>query len=187
MKYRTIEEAQKVVIPNLSNEIAEDYRRLAKYIKLENANRTIKLRKIYDQTDKVTETVSPFMVCQKGCSHCCKIDVTISSVEAEYIHKNTGFTPNNGSSLSKGHSANKTPCTFLAEDETCSIYEFRPFACRTFFAYDNPEYCAEPGKFHITYSSRSNGMLDQLKNMIVFLNKNSPIRDIRDFFPTTKI
>lgn len=41
----------------------------------------------------------------------------------------------------------KTPCTFLGDDNYCSIYEFRPKACRE---YPHTDRVDQPQIFHLT-------------------------------------
>ena len=141
MKYRTIEEAKAVQIPELPLSYVEQFSALEKVVRTGNENSVSKLRKIYALTDTLTAFIAPYMVCERGCSHCCHIDVVVSSVEAQYIHKNLGIAPRAGQSISSGHSDAKRPCPFLGIDGSCSIYEHRPFACRTYHAVDDPALC----------------------------------------------
>lgn len=185
MKYRTIEEAKTVVaqMPEFPPSYLEKFHVLANAIRIGNEGSASKLKKIYAFTDLLTAFIAPYMVCEKGCSHCCRIDVLVSTVEAQYIHKNLGFSPRLGNSISTGHSAAKRPCPFLGSDHACSIYEYRPFACRTYHVVDDPTLCEDQKAFHVTYTNKSNGMLNKLFNMVGSVNSNQPIRDIRDFFP----
>lgn len=186
MKYRTIEEAKLVQIPNLPPNYVEDFNSLENAVKVGNESATTKLRRIYALTDKLTAFISPYMVCEKGCSHCCKIDVLVSSVEAQYIQKNLSIPLDVGNSFSAGHSEAKRHCTFLDGDSICSIYEHRPFACRTYYTLDDPMLCEDNKAFHVTYTNKSNGLLNKLFHMIGSINGIRPIRDIRDFFPNGK-
>lgn len=183
MKFRTIEEAKAVEIPELPPSYVEQFNALGKVVRTGNESPVSKLRKIYALTDTLTAFVAPYMVCEKGCSHCCRIDVLVSSVEAKYIERNLGLVPRVGHSISSGHSEAKRPCPFLGDGSTCSIYEHRPFACRTYHAVDDPALCEDANAIHVTYTSKSNGMLNKLFHMVGFINGNRPIRDIRDFFP----
>lgn len=184
MKFRTIEEAKAVQIPDLPQSYVDQFNALEKVVRTGNESTVSKLRKIYELTDTLTAFVAPYMVCEKGCSHCCRIDVHVSSVEAQYIEKNLGLVPRAGHSVSSGHSAAKRSCPFLSSGSTCSIYQHRPFACRTFHTVDDPAFCEDLGAFHVTYSRKNNGMLNKLFLMINYINGNRPVRDIRDFFPT---
>ncbi|MDR0780167.1 MAG: YkgJ family cysteine cluster protein [Pseudomonadales bacterium] len=183
IKFRTVEEAKAVQIPELPRSYSEQFNALEKIVRTGNENSVSKLRKIYALTDMLTAFVAPYMVCQKGCAHCCRIDVLVSSIEAQYIERNLGVVPRSSNSISSGHSESKKSCPFLSEDSACSIYEYRPFACRTYHAVDDPALCEDMDATHVTYTSKSNGTLNKLFYIIGFLNGNRPIRDIRDFFP----
>ncbi len=182
-KYITIAEAKKVKIPDLPPTFFTQLNELMKTVQFGNENAVSKLRKIYALTDAVTAFIAPYMVCEKGCFHCCRIDVNVTYVEAQYIRKNRGIAPASGHSISSGHTDAKSPCTFLDTNGYCSIYEHRPFACRTFHAMDDPSLCEDVGTPHVTYTSKSNSVFKQLFHMVAFINNNEPIRDIRDFFP----
>jgi len=180
MKYRTIEEARALQIPEFPISFAQEFELLGKRIRLENESKVGKLRKIYNFADKLGAFIAPYMVCQKGCSHCCRIDVSITSIEAQYIYKNTGIALHPGSSFSGGHSKSKNPCTFLDGNNICTIYENRPLTCRIYYVADSPIFCQDTNFSHVEYR---NNMLIELFRMIFFINDNHAIRDIRDFFP----
>lgn len=149
-----------------------------------------KLEAVYALSDQFnSEYVAKFAVCQKGCNHCCKIDVSVSLLEAEYITFKGG--PQYDMSPGKTEN-NRTDCPFLAKEGTCTIYDTRPFFCRTFHTLDDPEYCAERDEKHQVYGSASTGYgnffyagaAGWLKR--IHDEKNSPYRDIRDWFPSSK-
>lgn len=87
-------------------------------------------------------------ICQKGCAHCCAIDVDVSKVEALYIAKNTPYTMVGRTKRIRAKYRNYCP---MLDQETgsCTIYEYRPLFCRTAFAFDNPEYC-KPENFEVS-------------------------------------
>lgn len=74
-----------------------------------------------------------------ACANCCKTTpALVSRPDAKRISKHLGIPPKifirkyllediNGELM-----INKVPCTFLNEDNTCSIYEVRPTACREY-------------------------------------------------------
>jgi Fe-S-cluster containining protein len=63
--------------------------------------------------------------CKKGCFSCCKDDLEVFGIEAEFIRENQ-------SQFLKNNSANPVgACAFLNEEGACRIYESRPFVCRT--------------------------------------------------------
>jgi len=63
--------------------------------------------------------------CKKGCFSCCKDDLEVFGIEAEFIRKNQ-------SQFLENHTAAPTgACAFLDEEGGCRIYDSRPFVCRT--------------------------------------------------------
>lgn len=186
MKYRTIEEALNLKIPEFPEHYFNECGVLERIIKYGNESSISRLRKIYLLTDKLTSFVAPYMVCKKKCSHCCKIDVTITATEAQYIHKHHGDAVDPGKSISSGHAERKARCPFLDDSDACSIYELRPFVCRTTHAVDDPAFCEDINTEHVTYTSESHRLLDNLFKMVAHINGDRPIRDIRDFFPDNK-
>lgn len=140
------------------------------------------LKWIYRYLNNYSRFVSTFSVCMKGCSHCCSIDIYISTLEAAYISEHTKKPYNTTSPYTRGHT---TPCPFLASDGACSIYDYRPFNCRTFHTLDDPQYCAS-GNSHAIYGASSMGygstILAELAHAIDRLNNGHPKKDIRDFF-----
>jgi len=169
-------------LPPVPTELATKAKHGLKKIQILNASPISKLNLIYQQIDEYNKFVKTFTVCSTGCSHCCKINVVISSIEAAYIANNLNISYDSGNNITKDHS---TSCTFL-KDDTCSIYEYRPFNCRTFHTLDDPEYCKTTTE-HIVYGSAEKGygsdIYRMFKNELEQLNKHRAYRDIRDFFP----
>ncbi|HFF7243221.1 TPA: YkgJ family cysteine cluster protein, partial [Klebsiella pneumoniae] len=136
---------------------------------------------IYGFLDTFGEFASTFTVCQKGCSACCKIGVEMTALEASFIEKNTShrIVSNKQRKLKTN-----TDCPFLI-DGICSIYEYRPFNCRTFFTVDNPKYCETPNEPHRTYGSLGGqdiNIIYQFRKYIDHLNGKRKKSDIRFFF-----
>ncbi len=106
---------------------------------------TLCVKKIYAFVDWLTSAsgLDKASVCTKGCHHCCYLDVDVSLLEAAYIARNTPYTQvMRESRIRKGYHQGRQYCGFLDRGTgTCSIYEFRPLACRSFFAFDDPELC----------------------------------------------
>jgi Fe-S-cluster containining protein len=63
--------------------------------------------------------------CKKGCFSCCKDDLEVFGIEAEFIRKNQSEFLKNNSAAPRG------ACAFLDEEGGCRIYDSRPFVCRT--------------------------------------------------------
>lgn len=180
-KFRTIAEATLLSPPNSRVEEVEEGRQHMEFVKHANAGRLSKVRRIYMAADVLTAAVSAVAVCQKGCNSCCHIDVGLTELEAQFIERNAGKKMKTGTTRSSGHGGTKTPCPFLSGG-SCSIYEVRPFVCRTHFALDDPRFCAEIDTKHITYDARGNPVLSELARMLVNLDGHHHLRDIRDFF-----
>ena len=107
-------------------------------LSISNESSIKKLEKLYAFMDELYAFVGNFTPCRKGCSSCCRITVSISSLEAEYVQTNLVIrqTPNLDKKVFFG-----TPCPFL-NDDACSIYEYRPFVCRRHHAlFDNAKWC----------------------------------------------
>ena len=80
------------------------------------------------------------IACEKGCAHCCYLPVKTLPSIARYI---AGRFPNDEqanlkvrlrsylSSYLSNTKQDRQACPFLQQSQ-CSIYEFRPLACRTF-------------------------------------------------------
>jgi len=100
------------------------------------------------------------------CANCCKgIPPIVNKTDAQRIAKKLGLST---AAFSEKHLTvdedgdtvmNQSPCPFLLEDNKCSIYEFRPKACREYphtatdfsahidYHITNAAYC--PATFHI--------------------------------------
>ncbi len=116
------------------------------------------LHHIYEEFEDWAQNIS--FACKKGCDTCCTQNVTITEVEASLIlnkiiaeKKEVWFaeklqiptnisapavTTNeyaaacfNSKEIDVDTNTNFEPCPFL-ENNTCTIYEVRPFACRCF-------------------------------------------------------
>jgi Fe-S-cluster containining protein len=111
--------------------------------------------------------------CRKSCGECCKQLVPIIIPEALFLtsliksfsHKkqvqiNSRFTkilntiktagffdnlknPARNRNIDNAYFNLKVKCPFL-ENESCTIYKSRPFACREYYVTTKPEYCADP-------------------------------------------
>jgi hypothetical protein len=144
-----------------------------------------KLRLIYDYLDEYNKFVATFAVCKAGCSHCCKIGVDVTRVEALYIERSTGKTMHRKRKRSMNH---RTPCPMLSSDGKCGIYEHRPFNCRTLHTLDDSSFCTTPNVTHAIYGipqakpRYGSDCYAQMANIRDALNKNGEVKDIRDYF-----
>lgn len=174
-------------VPPIPDELDADMQELfATKITSRSLTNFEKLEAAYEFSDRFNAFVSTFAVCQKGCNHCCQIDVQISQLEAEYITFKGGPQLDHGEARTTGH---RTACPFIGEDGGCTVYSTRPFNCRTFHTLDDPKYCADRDVEHQIYGSSSKGygvpsytkIAAWLKG--VHVSKGLPYRDIRDWFP----
>ena len=63
--------------------------------------------------------------CARGCSDCCRDDLTVFAVEAARIRRN------NSHLLAEGAPHAAGACAFLDGEGACRIYADRPYVCRT--------------------------------------------------------
>ncbi|MDQ9126815.1 YkgJ family cysteine cluster protein [Serratia fonticola] len=147
----------------------------------------LKLKQLYALLNRFNKNfVSDFTNCKKGCAHCCKMDVQLTPLEAEYIVHATKI-PAINSPLSTG---NTSMCPFLSEKEVCSIYNFRPLLCRTYHVLSDPYLCEDPDAQVMQYGAQSanmgNFIYKTVAEWIYFQGYQSTgkidFRDIRDYF-----
>jgi hypothetical protein len=63
--------------------------------------------------------------CARGCSDCCRDDLTVFSVEADRIRRH------HPQLLAQGEPHPAGACAFLDDDGACRVYADRPYVCRT--------------------------------------------------------
>lgn len=146
-----------------------------------------KLRQIYRLVDKFAKFRDPFVACKRSCSDCCRINVTITSLEAKQLAEASGRPARVITSDIKhdvdqyaGHE-----CPFLVNN-LCSVYEHRPYACRQHAMFlptaeaCNPDICYEiQAPFvHFLGMERASREIGSESDRVV--------ADIRDFFPPLK-
>lgn len=182
IKFRTIEEARTLQVPQTSRKVIERALSTVDFVLNGNASRLIKVKTIFEAADDIIAEISPLSVCKKGCNHCCYIDVPITEIEAKYIEKNTGKVVRLNHGNYKPH-GKRTPCTLLGSDGACSIYSYRPLVCRAYLTFDSPTYCQENSIDHVTYDSRAHPNLMKLGEVLIQLNNASGFKDIREYFP----
>ncbi|MCO5142176.1 MAG: YkgJ family cysteine cluster protein [Oligoflexia bacterium] len=88
------------------------------------------LKKIDETTHKINPEITQNLNCQRGCSSCCRSEIQVNKIEKEYIKKYLNQNPLIQQKISLSQKQ-KNKCSFLLEDESCSIYEARPVICRT--------------------------------------------------------
>lgn len=96
-----------------------------------------KLPKLFALVNEFSDIRAPHVSCKAGCSACCRrIPVEITDLEARHISQVTGIPM---ATLPPGRHTSMDfidqPCTFLVDDR-CSIYEHRPYHCRSLASVD---------------------------------------------------
>lgn len=181
MNYRDKQDLIK--IPDIPDEYIYKLDKMIHDIKYKNERSVLKLKKIYLYMDHFSKYISTFAVCGKGCAHCCKIDIHLTKIEADFIRIEVP-SKYYSEAVKKtiNHSSN---CPFLDKNNECSIYSIRPFQCRVFYTLDDPKYC-ENGEPHNVYGSHDGlytvNIFSELNDELIKLNRNSKFYDIRDFF-----
>jgi len=180
---KTTELKLKSIPKGFKKKLLRESEKTVKYLKDSTDDQLTKLQKSFKIIAKTTRPLAQIASCSKGCSTCCEYDVHISSVEALYIHKNIQheFDFDENPELTKEH---KTPCPFLINQQ-CSIYEFRPIVCRTYYVFSKPANCI-PGNQVYCIGNPDNGYMNPYIEEIAnwFFNGNT-YADIRDFFKKT--
>lgn len=170
----------KAIPPELSKRENDIQANLAK----QNASQRSKLRKIYSLMTDLGNAAEPYVACGKGCSSCCKMNVTISQVEANLIAEKLGIKSKQLTN-SKIHPLKEfigIPCVFL-EDNSCTIYDVRPYVCRNHFWFDTSSYWCDPSRSlevnmpMIEFSGALAAFFDVTKKASGGIHA-----DIRDFF-----
>ena len=171
-------------LKSLPHELSKREDEIQARLSKENASPRSKLRKIYNLMTDLGHAAEPYIACGKGCSSCCKMNITISQFEANLISEKTGFKSKQFAH-SQNHSPDEfigIPCLFL-KDDSCSIYNFRPFMCRKHVWFDTTPYWCDPERSldvaipMIEYSGALGAFLEVTKN-----NSGGIYADIRDFF-----
>ena len=88
-----------------------------------------KLEAIHREVDGVAaslgEKLGDRLVCKRGCSDCCRDDLTVFEIEAVLIADRCGEF------LVAAEPAAAGGCAFLDGNGACRIYPWRPYVCRT--------------------------------------------------------
>lgn len=158
--------------------------RIALELAKENSSAKSKLRKLYHLVADFSEVSKPFVACGVGCSDCCKMNVSITVVEAEQLAAISG-KPLSRVATPTAYPPEKfsgMPCPFLVDD-ACSVYDARPYACRTHVSFDHNAHWCHPDRSNIV--DRGMVELSGAKEAYIAIASRSSLRgfaDIRDFF-----
>lgn len=165
-----------------SEDLKEDENTFKQKIKLQNLSNKNKLIKLYNLSDKIMNNAKNFVACKETCSHCCHINVQITYLEVEHIQKNTGIKANvlNKSKIHNIKDFLGVACPFLKENK-CSIYQYRPFACRKHLSFDKDNYWCNTQNFIEKPIKQISFDYEDSYFHITNYNKTI-VGDIRDFF-----
>lgn len=106
-------------------------------------NSLSKLKDLYSFIDEINSFVAKYTPCKKGCNHCCHIPVSVSSLEIEYIQTKIRKLRRNAPRANvKDYNS---PCPFLVKG-ACSIYDVRPFYCRSHTALTANSFWCHPDR-----------------------------------------
>ncbi len=174
-------------VNTLPKEIAEQEDALPKELARLNSSPRVKLRKVYQLLDKIGAAAESNVACGKGCSDCCKMNVTISDIEASQIAEHTGRRPV-ALKTPMTHDVSTflgQPCPFLKED-ICSIYDQRPMVCRKHFNFDETPYWCHPSRSATVNLAKLglSGVEGAYMQIRTARGARHILADIRDFFPT---
>jgi uncharacterized protein len=169
---------------SLSQDLSSREDNIAKQVFIENSSLKSKLGKVYKLVDELGEAATPFTACKRGCSACCKMNASISSMEAEQIAL---FSSKKLNQLKQtivheiGHFSG-VACPFLT-DNACSIYKIRPYVCRANVSFDTTSYWCEPERAYDAELHKVEFSGAKLAYRAVHEKASNVIfADIRDFF-----
>lgn len=172
-------------IASIPQDLAAREDRIAEEVLTENSSAKSKLGKLYRLVEALGDAAKPFIACEKGCSACCRMNVTISSMEAERLAQ---FSKKCLTRVDRHIAHDPThfagvACPFLVEN-VCSVYEIRPYACRAHVSFDTTAYWCEPERAYeegmgmVSFDGAKSAYLAVLAKV-----PDSRFADIRDFFP----
>jgi len=155
-----------------------------------------KLPKLYAMMELVGEVRAPHLACSAGCTSCCRtIPVEISDLEAKHIASAIGrphavLPPGRHTIPTSSPQYVNTPCTFLV-DNLCSIYEHRPYNCRSLAVVDRDALTCSPENTALTRAKDPRAVPVPMTKMQAFDPSYAALTDrsgtvwadIRQFFP----
>ena len=157
-----------------------------------NSSRKSKLFKLNRLMSEMRAHVNDISACKKGCSNCCYQRVMLSQSEANMIASNIGKSavqlPPDYKIEGIDYYNKSTPCTFLVNN-SCSIYEHRPFMCRNQVNLDIDNLLCEFENWEMAVINNPHflevPMLNAEPALSVYKNLSGADKhgDIRDFFP----
>lgn len=147
------------------------------------------LEKAYEFIEEYwSKYVYPHSSCKAGCSHCCKMSIQLTPIEAEFIGNRLHIPVDIENRFFLTLDSNFPPCPFLDADDKCKIYAFRPFTCRTYFSFSKPSDCGQKEKAIKTIDFEASKVTKEVKSLIRDLNfeYDMPYGIIQSYFPFAK-
>lgn len=117
----------------------------AELIASSRADEINKTKALWRLADELGTVVAPRAACRQGCAHCCHISLGVFPAEAAIIGRTTRIQPmprpaDPGKGINVTLPINyESPCPWLTEEQSCSIYAVRPMACRVHFQMDEDD------------------------------------------------
>lgn len=117
------------------------------------SNKLDALKELYRITDELFNEIPDRrdIKCKKGCAYCCHIRIEATPIEAKLA---ASYAKENNIPIDKNRLEHQQDldvqeymfsphkrCVFLGDDNTCQIYEVRPFSCRNYYVITEPELC----------------------------------------------
>lgn len=129
--------------------------------------------RVYKLADQViAEAVGDNHVCRKGCAYCCKVPVQVTAIEMSYLVAHYGVVVQHLKEKTSLVTVD-TYCPMLnQEDATCTVWNERPLACRSFHSIDSYVPCAED-EAHTLFAMRASQALTMLQDILIQLSESS--------------
>jgi hypothetical protein len=145
---------------------------------------------VYALLDRYADLTEGVVACKHGCSYCCHSEVAISTLEAKLIASRTGrlMRQVEGSGTAGGEAwiDERRPCPFLTSEGSCSIYGFRPMACRTHYNFEATSQACRfdaPPDVEVPFVDRHKSFPGVMEAWHGLRDRSgSAVADIRDYF-----
>lgn len=180
-------------------EVEKSQREMIEYVESLNGqkvNTSEWVAKTHELVDRYMTEIRDYAVCRKGCAHCCFLPVGVAMFEAAYIEEKTGRKFNRKAPEMFDIHPNKhntTACPFLdKETALCSIYEYRPMACRMFATVDDYHFCEDNKTLHQIVTTESSQAFQYSTSMMIMAIKQTQpkhgkrlaaMSELRKWFP----
>lgn len=133
-----------------------------------------KLEKIYEQFEIEVHEYKKNAICKPGCAFCCTEvgDVDITTLEGLIIRERVSHFPKSlktrirkksNQNKAEKEKGNISSCPFLKGDNTCLIYDIRPFSCRQLYSIRE---CQEVGAtIHRPVAERARATVREMQEL----------------------